>query len=118
VQHKILVIDSDANSTKQVQRILEAEDYEVMVSVTGQGGIARAQMQRPGLILLDTDLADIDGYEVCRALRAIPSTAKTPILIYSAKDDVAVKVAGFKAVVRAHCRTVGQQRRSRHDDGG
>ena len=97
MQHKILVIDSDANSAKQVQHILEAEDYEVNVSVTGQGGIARAQMQRPGLILLDTDLADIDGYEVCRALRAIPSTAKTPILIYSAKDDVAIKVAGFKA---------------------
>jgi len=97
VLSRILIIDSDSNSTEQVKRILEAEDYEVLVAVTGQGGIARAQMKRPSLILLDTDLPDFDGYEVCRALRTTPSTAKIPVLIYSARDEVADKVAGFKA---------------------
>jgi len=94
---RILVIDNDLNSEKEVQRILEAEGYEVLTAVTGQGGVMLAQRQRPKLILVDIELPDIDGYEVCRALRASPETAKLPVFIYTARAEVADKVAGFKA---------------------
>lgn len=94
---KIQIIDSDADASDQLERILEAEGYEVVRSVTGQAGIAMAELNHPSLVLLETDLPDIDGSEVLLALRSTPSIAKIPILIYSTRDDVSSKVAGFKA---------------------
>jgi len=97
VAPKILVIDYDLNITKQIQRTLQEEGYEVLTTVTGQAGIALAELQQPNLILLDIDLPDVDGYAVCHTLRTNPGTAQVPILIHSARGDVADKVAGFKA---------------------
>jgi pilus assembly protein CpaE len=93
----IQIIDRDLDLTEELKGILEAQGYEVLTTVTGQAGIAMAERNRPSLILLDTDLPDIDGYEVCRTLRSNPATAKAAILMYSARAEVADKVAGFKA---------------------
>lgn len=93
----ILIIDQDLDAVHHLRQTLEAEGYEVVTTVTGQAGIALAEINRPSLILLEVDLPDIDGYEVCRTLRSIPAMAKVPIIIYSARAEVADKVAGFKA---------------------
>ena len=94
---KIQIIDHDVEAVEQLQAVLEAEGYEVLTTVTGQAGLAMAELNAPSLILLELDLPDIDGYEILRALRGTPSVAQSPIMIYSSKDDVASKVAGFKA---------------------
>ena len=94
---KILIVDSDLNIVQDLQPILAAEGFDVLIAVSGQGAAAIAQLNRPSLVLLDVQLPDMDGYEVCRLLRAAPATAKLPILIYSARNDLADKVAGFKA---------------------
>jgi pilus assembly protein CpaE len=97
VASTILVIDHDVDIAEQVRQVLDAQGYEVLTAVTGQAGIVLAELNRPHLVLLDIDLPDIDGFEACRALRTLPGAAKIPILIYSARDEVADKVAGFKA---------------------
>ncbi len=94
---RIHIIDSDLSVVEQLQRILETEGFEVLTAVTGQAGLAMAELNHPSLILMDTNLPDIHGHEICRALRSSPSTADTPILIYSARAKVADKVAGFNA---------------------
>jgi pilus assembly protein CpaE len=96
VSATILVIDHDLDVVERVRQLLSAEGYEVVTAVTGQAGIVLAELNRPRLILLDVDLPDINGYEVCRALRSMPSAATIPILIYSARPEVQDKVAGFK----------------------
>ena len=93
----ILVIDHDVDVADNMQRMLSAEGLEVLTAITGQAGVVLAELNRPKLVLLDTDLPDVDGYEVCRTLRAVPSTAKIPILMYSSRTEVADKVAGFRA---------------------
>lgn len=93
----ILVIDHDVDVAENIQRVLSAEGFEVLTAITGQAGVVLAELNRPRLVLLDIDLPDVDGYEVCRTLRAVPSTAKLPILIHSNRSEVADKVAGFKA---------------------
>ncbi len=93
----ILIIDHDIDTLEQTQPLLEAEGYEVLTTVTGQAGILVAQLRRPGLILVEIDLPDVDGYDVCRALRSDPATANAAILIHSSRAEVADKVAGFKA---------------------
>jgi pilus assembly protein CpaE len=92
----ILVVDHDLDVLEKVRQLLSAEGYEVVTSVTGQAGIVLAELNRPRLVLLDVDLPDVNGYEVCRTLRSMPSAAKIPILIYSARTAVEDKVAGFK----------------------
>ena len=89
----ILLIDHDVDSVEETKRILEAEGYQVLSTVTGQAGLMVAQLRRPSLILVETDLPDVDGYEVCRALRGMPPTADVPIIICSTRDEVADKVA-------------------------
>ena len=94
---RILIIDHEIDAVQQTQRALEAEGYQVLTTVTGQAGIVVAEIQRPSLILVEIDLPDIDGYQVCRALRGTPSLAEVPIIMYSARGEVSDKVAGFKA---------------------
>ena len=94
---RILIVDSDLNIAQELQPILAAEGFEVLIAVSGQGAATMAQVNRPSLVLLDVQLPDVDGYEVCRLLRSGTATAKLPILIYSARSDVEDKVAGFKA---------------------
>jgi len=94
---KILIVDSDLNTVEQLQQLFVGEGYEVLTAVTGQEGVQLAHVHRPSLVLLDVDLPDMDGYGVCRALRGAAATAQVPILIYSARTEVADKVAGFKA---------------------
>jgi len=93
----VQIIDHDPDLAEEIKGLLEAEGFEVLTTITGQAGIAMAELNRPRLILLDTDLPDMSGSEVCRTLRGTPSTAKAAILIYSSRADVADKVAGFKA---------------------
>ncbi len=93
----ILLIDHDVDSVEETKRILEMEGYQVLSTVTGQAGLMVAQLRRPSLVLVETDLPDVDGYEVCRALRGMPPTADVPIIIHSGRDEVADKVAGFRA---------------------
>lgn len=93
----ILIIDHDIDTLEQTQPLLEAEGYEVLTTVTGQAGILVAQLRRPGLILVEIDLPDVGGYDVCRALRSDPATANAAIMIHSSRSEVTDKVAGFKA---------------------
>jgi pilus assembly protein CpaE len=97
VSPTILVIDHDVDVVEEAVRLLSAEGYEILTAVTGQAGIVLAELNRPRLVLLDVDLPDVSGYEVCRTLRSMATTAKVPILLYSARAEVEDKVTGFKA---------------------
>jgi PAS domain S-box-containing protein len=78
-----LIVNDDAASRYVTSRILSRAGYEVVEAETGGDGLARAQ-QRPDVIVLDVKLPDIDGFEVCRRLKADPGTASIPVLQTSA----------------------------------
>lgn len=94
---KILVVDNDIDSLKLIGLMLQRQGYEIMVAQGGQQALQKAAEVHPDLIVLDVMLSDIDGYEVCRRLRAHPATKETPILIFTARGMVDDKVAGFEA---------------------
>ena len=77
-RQRILIVDDDEAKRYTISRTLQRAGYEVAEAVTGLEGLREA----PGaaLIVLDVKLPDIDGYEVCRRLRADPATAAVPIL--------------------------------------
>ncbi len=81
---KILVIEDDPGYLRLIQYALEDEGYQVLTATNGLEGLRKAQNEEPDLIVSDLMLPGIDGFEICRCLRAEPQTAELPILILSA----------------------------------
>ena len=83
VRGTILVVDDNLASRYSTSRMLRAAGFSVIEAGNGRDALALAA-HRPDLVILDVDLPDIDGFEVCRQLRASPSAARTPVLHLSA----------------------------------
>ncbi len=96
---KILVVDDDVDTLRLVGLMLQRQGYQVVAAGNGTQALTSAQAENPDLILLDVMMPDMDGYEVTRRLRAHPTTANTPIIMFTAKSQVDDKVTGFEAGV-------------------
>jgi CheY-like chemotaxis protein len=94
---KILIVDDDLDSLKLIGLMLQRHGYEVLAANAGNQALAKANSDHPNLIILDVMMPDMDGYEVCRRLRANPETRSIPIIMFTAKTLVDDKVAGFEA---------------------
>jgi pilus assembly protein CpaE len=94
---KILIVDDDIDSLKLIGLMLQRHGYEVVAANAGNQALSKALSEHPSLIILDVMMPDMDGYEVCRRLRADPSTKAIPIIMFTAKTLVDDKVAGFEA---------------------
>lgn len=93
---KILLIEDDVQIQELVRFNLEKEGFAVLTASDGEQGLELARREKPDLIILDLTLPVIDGYDVCKILRAQKDTSATPIIILSARDDVADKVIGLE----------------------
>jgi two-component system phosphate regulon response regulator PhoB len=92
----ILFVEDEVNLQTSLGFILETEGYSVTATDLGERAVALAREQLPDIVLLDINLPDIDGFEVCRRLRANPATAKLPILLLSARTSVEDVVEGLE----------------------
>lgn len=91
----ILAVDDTPNNLRLLSSMLTVLGYKVRSVTEGQMAITAAQSAPPDLILLDITMPDMDGYEVCRLLKANPLTADIPIIFISALDEVSDKVKAF-----------------------
>jgi len=85
----ILVIDDGAEQRRFLERTLSAAGYRVVTAPDGEAGTATARSLLPDLVVLDVMMPGMNGYQVCRALKADPATADRPILVLTAKDEPA-----------------------------
>lgn len=93
--NKILVVDDTLASLKLLSDLLKAEGYEVRSAINGELAIESAIGNPPDLVLLDILMPVMDGFEVCRRLKANPNTQNVPIIFISALSDTDEKVQGF-----------------------
>ena len=93
----ILIVDDTPANLTVLSAILTKQGYRVRPAINGDLALKAAQKAAPDLILLDVQMPGMDGYEVCRRLKAEPSLAHIPIVFISALDDAADKVAAFQA---------------------
>jgi CheY-like chemotaxis protein/MinD-like ATPase involved in chromosome partitioning or flagellar assembly len=96
MSEKILIVDDDLDTLRLVGLMLQRQGYQISAATNGQQGLDKAFEEDPDLILLDVMMPDMDGYEVTRRLRQNPSTAITPILMFTAKTQLDDKVVGFE----------------------
>lgn len=94
---RILVVDDDPTALRLIGYSLQQEGYDVLTAANGLDGLAQARQLHPDVVILDIMMPDLDGFEVCRRLRADPATRRLPVLMLTAKGQVADKVAGFRA---------------------
>jgi DNA-binding response OmpR family regulator len=92
----ILVIDDQRDLAELIRRILEREGFEVIIANSGRDGLQVAQEHRPDLVVLDLTMPDLDGLEVCRALRSDPRRRDMPIIVLSARSSAGDRVRGLK----------------------
>jgi PAS domain S-box-containing protein len=94
----ILVVDDNLATLYSTARVLRNAGFTVLEAATGQDALRLASERGLDLVVLDVNLPDIDGFEVCRRLRAVPTTARTPVIHLSATfvNDVD-KVQGLDA---------------------
>jgi CheY-like chemotaxis protein len=93
--HKILIVDDEVHSLRILGLALHQEGYEVMGAQSGPEALEKIQQDRPDLVILDVMMPEMDGYEVCRRIRAAPDTAQTPVILLTALSEVDARVAGF-----------------------
>jgi PAS domain S-box-containing protein len=93
----ILIVDDDAAGRETLAALLHAEQYQLAFADSGMAAIEAAATLRPDLILLDVMMPGMDGFEVCRRLRADPQLAEVPIMLVTALDDRESRLAGIEA---------------------
>lgn len=93
---KVLLIEDDKDMVELVTYSLTRAGYHVTVALTGSVALRKANTEHPDLILLDIMLPDLDGTEICKALRAHPSTATVPIIFVTAKGEEIDRLLGFE----------------------
>lgn len=95
-QINILVVDDTLDNLRLLGKILESQNYTVLKSLNGRMALQAAHRNPPDLILLDINMPEMSGYEVCQKLKASPVTAIIPVIFISAMDQVNDKVRAFE----------------------
>jgi phosphoserine phosphatase RsbU/P len=92
---RVLIVDDVKANVDVLVQALSA-DYKLSVALGGQQALDAVRRNPPDLVLLDIVMPDIDGYEICRRLRAAEATRELPIMFLSSLEDVSDKTRGFE----------------------
>jgi PleD family two-component response regulator len=91
----ILIVDDKPDNLRILSVVLVEKDYQVRKAISGEMALKAVEAATPDLILLDIEMPDRSGYEICKMLKAFPDTAQIPIIFMSARDGVFDKVLAF-----------------------
>ncbi len=93
---RILVVEDDIDISKMLRIYFDSQGYEVLVANRGNEALDLCRVKLPNVVVLDIQLPDIDGYEVCRNLRSNTRTSYVPIIFLTQKDERSDKIAGLE----------------------
>ncbi len=94
-EEAILLVDDNPTNLQVLFDTLDGRGFKLLIAKDGKAALAIAGKARPNLILLDIMMPGIDGYEVCRQLKADPATKEIPVIFLSALTDTKDKVQGL-----------------------
>jgi putative two-component system response regulator len=95
-QATVMVVDGTPANLGMLEEILRGAGYQVVTARGGRAALEQAPRVAPDLILLDLVMAEMDGIELCRRLKADRELHAVPVMFISALDDVASKVRAFE----------------------
>lgn len=98
----VLIVEDDADQANLVRQLMTMRGHRAEVTSTGHDGLERARRHTHDVILLDVMLPDVDGFEVCRRLRADAATRKTPVVMVTALDGAPDRRRGYRVGANAY----------------
>jgi PAS domain S-box-containing protein len=93
----VLVVDDNSANRLMLYELLRDEDYRLIEAADGPTALKMAAVESPDLMLLDVMMPGMNGFEVCKRLRAEPRFAEIPVIIVTALNDKASRLAGIEA---------------------
>ncbi|MBF0439107.1 MAG: response regulator [Magnetococcales bacterium] len=93
-RQKILLVD-DAPTNIQILLEILSKEHKIIIATNGQMALQMATLHQPDLILLDIEMPEMDGYEVCTRLKADPVLQRIPIIFLTARDDIQDQIKGL-----------------------
>lgn len=94
---KILIADDNENIRDALTYLLEDEGYELFLAKDGKDTLKKVKEHRPDVLFLDIMMPEINGYDVCKAIKGDPALKQTYIIILTAKGQVAEQERGKEA---------------------
>lgn len=95
-RRKILVVEDEADIRELVRVSLEAEGFSVLEAADGDLGASLVRRERPAVVILDLMLPRMSGLDLCKLIRSNPETARTPVIMLTARTAEADKVVGLE----------------------
>src|SRR5918997_1775651 len=92
----ILIVDDTPDNLRLLSAMLSDQGYKVRSAINGQMALMGVKASPPDLILLDINMPDMNGYEVCSSLKATEATSQIPVIFISALGEVLDKVKAFR----------------------
>ncbi len=130
LQRRVLLVDDDPLLLEVLTTVLDLEEFEVVAAADGETALDLAARERIDLVVCDVRMPGTDGIEVCRRLKADPTTADVPVILLTGKDTAEGRAAGEAAGCDAYVtkpfsalelldvmRGLAAPERSRDDDG-
>lgn len=99
---KVLVIDDSEDDRILMQKYLQKEGCRVVLSETGEDGVEKAQKEKPDIVIVDTMLPGIDGFETCRKIKAIDGL-ETKVVVITGHIDAVDAAQARKVKVDGYC---------------
>jgi len=96
MKEKILIVEDEKDIVKMLDYNLKKEGYRTLAASDGEEALDKAAREHPDLILLDLMLPEVDGLEVCKALKKEPETAAIPVIMLTAKTQETDKIVGLE----------------------
>ncbi|MGQ9600421.1 MAG: response regulator [Anaerolineae bacterium] len=93
---RLLIVEDDVDISKMLRIYFDSQGFETMVALRGEEALEICRRKLPHLIILDIMLPDINGYEVCRRLRANLRTGHIPIIFLTQRDERSDQIAGLE----------------------
>lgn len=94
---RILIVDDEADIRSLITEHLQEQGYATAQASNGREALESLAENRPDLVLLDVELPDMSGYEVCKRIREIPTARYTPVIMLTAHNLEKEEIAGFKS---------------------
>ncbi len=94
---RVLVVDDILPNVKLLEAKLSSEYYDVLTANNGEDALRRVEQDSPDLVLLDVMMPGMDGFEVCRRIKANPAVAHIPVVMVTALTDSADRVRGLES---------------------
>src|SRR4051812_48435915 len=98
----VVLVEDNLDHQRVITRVLDRLGHDVTVAGDGRAGLERVEKQRPDLLIADVDLPELDGLQLCRAIRDDPALADLPVLLVTAllgPGDERLATCGATAVL-------------------